>query len=228
MRGWCGGGVHAVIGGKPHDIDGDGPTGEQREHPDVPDGPGPPPWPPTAHPTLPANTRPASAKPHAHPRSRPTPTRPSQPCTAHVWPRLARARAYGASRAAGDLRTTREARRSALWRHSGQCLGDRPGTPQEMPSQPSRSHAAHVRPQLTRLRARGMVRARGAHPDHAGGARSGPLATPQAAPRRLRCNRGRLRWRVRGALTKPQVPGLRGVPRAFRDYLGDPQSLRVS
>ena len=50
MRGWCGGGVHAVIGGKPHDIDGDGPTGEQREHPDVPDGPGAPPWPPTAHP----------------------------------------------------------------------------------------------------------------------------------------------------------------------------------
>ena len=162
------------------------------------------------------------------PSLHPTPTRPSQPCTAHVWPRLARVRAYGASRAAGDLRTTREARRSALWRHSGQCLGDRPGTPQEMPSQPSRSHATHVRPQLARLRARGTVRTRGANPGHAGGAPSGPLATPQAAPRRLRCNRGRLRWSVRGALTRPQVPGLRGVPRAFRDYLGDPQSLRVS
>ena len=58
-----------LIGGRPHAIDGDGPTGEQCEHPDVPDGPGPPPWPPTAHPTLPADTRPASAKPHAHPRS---------------------------------------------------------------------------------------------------------------------------------------------------------------
>ena len=228
MRGWCGGRVHAVIGGRPHAIDGNGPSGEQCEHPDVPDGPGPPPWPPTAHPTLPANTRPASAKPmHTLAPAR-------RPCGPH---NRARPRSGRDSRAPapmgrlgrlGIVRTTREARRPALWRHSGQCLGDRPGTPQEMPSKPSRSHATHVRPQFARLRARGTVRARGAHPGHAGGAPSGPLATPQAAPRRLRCNRGRPRWRVRKALTKPQVSGLRGVPRAFRDYLGDPQSLRVS
>ena len=128
----------------------------------------------------------------------------------------------------GIARTTREARRPALWRHSWQCLGDRPCTPQEMPSLPSRAHAAHVRPQLMRLRDRGTVWARGAHPGDARGAPFGPLATPQATPRRLRCSRGRHRWRVRGDPTTPQVPGLRGVPRAFRGYLGDPQSLRGS
>ena len=55
----------------PHNIDGDGPTGEHLEHPNVPNGPGPPPWPLTARTTLLAHTSTERATPHLHRRPRP-------------------------------------------------------------------------------------------------------------------------------------------------------------
>ena len=163
------------------------------------------------------------------PSLHPTPTRPSQPCTAHVWPRLARARAYGASRAAGDRPD-----------HAGGAplgplapLWAMPGRPTGHPARdalaalsltrspcPATAHASACPRDGSGAwgppgpRGRRAVRPSG---DAAGSAPAASLQ-PWSPPVE----------RVRGALTKPQVPGLRGVPRAFRDYLGDPQSLRVS